>query len=245
MALTCLGSNSTPAFPRALAAQVSEPENSYRLRDFASRRRPRGTRPRAEATRVQRRLVAAGAMDSTTDHGSRSTSFRPAEVRGVPPPVMHVRWRVPGHQPRAVLLSGTWSSGGAPLFFLPTGRSDASSRPLQPSERSWSRRGPGPSTLPRRHHPQHRGVRAGPTPTRRSSCWRADHRSTRDILARSNAVVSVNRGATPQEPVVRPGAGPPSTGTWPTTSTTIPRSCRGVTAHRRGPGPTPGQVAWF
>src|SRR5213076_2651878 len=73
------------------------------------------------------------------------------------------------------------------------------------------RRGPVHLRLPRRHHPQHRGVRAG-LPGRQGHPSGAELPPHPEHPGRGNAVVSQNRGRKPKNLWSDQDAGPPITG---------------------------------
>ena len=119
-------------------------------------------------------------------------------------------------------------SGGAPLFSSRTAGADRPGDSIPPRTVRDGDADQSIYAFLACHHPQHRGVRAG-LPGREGHPARAkNYRSTQNILAgRPNAVVSQNRGASPRT------CGPtrcrrlPTSATWPTTSTTRPRSWPG------------------
>ncbi len=232
MALTCreLELDAKVFPPKAMAAQVSNLKNELiDYETFASRAQTARDKALAEAYgEYQRRLVAAGAMDfddliMVTVNLFQALPEVAGEYRRRFRHVLVDEYQDTNHA--QYVLVRELVSGGSPLFSSRTGGSDASADPLPPS--AVPARGddpPGPPELcvvgdADQSIYAFRGATIRNIeefeqdyPDAKVILLEQNYRSTQNILAAANAVVSVNQGRKPKNLWSDQGAGPPITG---------------------------------
>ena len=246
MALTCreleLDAKQFP--PKAMAAQVSNLKNELiDYETFASQAQTARDKALAEAYgEYQRRLVAAGAMDfddliMVTVNLFQALPEVAQEYRRRFRHVLVDEYQDTNHA--QYVLIRELVSGGGPLFSSRTGGVATPSADPPPAVRTvrGRRRGPVHLRVPRRHHPQHRGVRAG-LPGREGHPAGAELPLHPEHPGRGQRGGLAEPGPQAQEPVVRPGRGPAHhrlRGRQRARRGRV-RGRGGGPAHRRGPG---------
>src|SRR6516165_1236984 len=233
MTLTCreleLDAKQFP--PKAMAAQVSNLKNELiDYETFASRAQTAREKALAEAYgEYQRRLLAAGAMDfddliMVTVNLFQALPEVAEQYRRRFRHVLVDEYQDTNHA--QYVLIRELVSGGAPLFSSRTGGSDASADPLPPSE-LHPHGGMTPLAPPELcvvgDADQSIYAFRGATirnieefeqdyPDAKVILLEQNYRSTQNILAAANAVVSQNRGRKPKNLWSDQGAGPPIVG---------------------------------
>jgi DNA helicase-2/ATP-dependent DNA helicase PcrA len=232
MALTCreleLDAKQFP--PKAMAAQVSNLKNELiDYESFASRAQTARDKALAEAYgEYQRRLVAAGAMDfddliMVTVNLFQALPEVAQEYRRRFRHVLVDEYQDTNHA--QYVLVRELVSGGSPLFSFRTDAADRPGDPIPPS--AVPARGDDPPEPPELcvvgDADQSIYAFRGATirnieefeqdyPDARVILLEQNYRSTQNILAAANAVVSVNRGRKPKNLWSDQGAGPPIVG---------------------------------
>jgi DNA helicase II / ATP-dependent DNA helicase PcrA len=219
MTLTCreleLDAKQFP--PKAMAAQVSNLKNELiDYETFASRAQTAREKALAEAYgEYQRRLVAAGAMDfddliMVTVNLFQALPEVALEYRRRFRHVLVDEYQDTNHA--QYVLVRELVSGGAPLFSSRTGGSDASADPLPPSELVVV--GDADQSIYAFRGATIRNIEEFEQdyPDARVILLEQNYRSTQNILAAANAVVSQNRGRKPKNLWSDQGAGPPIVG---------------------------------
>jgi DNA helicase II / ATP-dependent DNA helicase PcrA len=232
MALTCreleLDAKQFP--PKAMAAQVSNLKNELiDYETFASRAQTARDKALAEAYgEYQRRLVAAGAMDfddliMVTVNLFQALPEVAQEYRRRFRHVLVDEYQDTNHA--QYVLVRELVSGGSPLFSSRTDAADRPGDPLPPS--AVPARGDDPPEPPELcvvgDADQSIYAFRGATirnieefekdyPDAKVILLEQNYRSTQNILAAANAVVSVNRGRKPKNLWSDQGAGPPIVG---------------------------------
>jgi DNA helicase II / ATP-dependent DNA helicase PcrA len=219
MTLTCreleLDAKQFP--PKAMAAQVSNLKNELiDYETFASRAQTARDKALAEAYgEYQRRLVAAGAMDfddliMVTVNLFQALPEVALEYRRRFRHVLVDEYQDTNHA--QYVLVRELVSGGAPLFSSRTGGSDASADPLPPSELVVV--GDADQSIYAFRGATIRNIEEFEQdyPDARVILLEQNYRSTQNILAAANAVVSQNRGRKPKNLWSDQGAGPPIVG---------------------------------
>jgi DNA helicase-2/ATP-dependent DNA helicase PcrA len=232
MALTCreleLDAKQFP--PKAMAAQVSNLKNELiDYETFASRAQTARDKALAEAYgEYQRRLLAAGAMDfddliMVTVNLFQALPDVAEEYRRRFRHVLVDEYQDTNHA--QYVLIRELVSGGAPLFSGRTGRADSPGDPVPPA--TVLARGDDPPEPPELcvvgDADQSIYAFRGATirnivefeqdyPDAKVILLEQNYRSTQNILAAANAVVSQNRGRKPKNLWSDQGAGPPIVG---------------------------------
>jgi len=219
MALTCreleLDAKQFP--PKAMAAQVSNLKNELiDYETFASRAQTARDKALAEAYgEYQRRLVAAGAMDfddliMVTVNLFQALPEVAQEYRRRFRHVLVDEYQDTNHA--QYVLIRELVSGGGPLFSSRTGGSDASADPLPPSELCVV--GDADQSIYAFRGATIRNIEEFEQdyPDAKVILLEQNYRSTQNILAAANAVVSQNRGRKPKNLWSDQGAGPPIVG---------------------------------
>src|SRR6185437_10812363 len=219
MALTCreleLDAKQFP--PKAMAAQVSNLKNELiDYETFAARAQTARDRALAEAYgEYQRRLVAAGAMDfddliMVTVNLFQALPEVAQEYRRRFRHVLVDEYQDTNHA--QYVLIRELVSGGGPLFSSRTGGSDASADPLPPSELCVV--GDADQSIYAFRGATIRNIEEFEQdyPEAKVILLEQNYRSTQNILAAANAVVSQNRGRKPKNLWSDQGAGPPIVG---------------------------------
>jgi DNA helicase II / ATP-dependent DNA helicase PcrA len=219
MALTCreleLDAKQYP--PKAMAAQVSNLKNELiDYETFASRAQTAREKALAEAYgEYQRRLVAAGAMDfddliMVTVNLFQALPEVAQEYRRRFRHVLVDEYQDTNHA--QYVLIRELVSGGGPLFSSRTGGSDASPDALPPSELCVV--GDADQSIYAFRGATIRNIEEFEQdyPEAKVILLEQNYRSTQNILAAANAVVSQNRGRKPKNLWSDQGAGPPITG---------------------------------
>ena len=219
MALTCreleLDAKQFP--PKAMAAQVSNLKNELiDYETFTSRAQTARDKVLAEAYgEYQRRLVAAGAMDfddliMVTVNLFQALPEVAQEYRRRFRHVLVDEYQDTNHA--QYVLIRELVSGGGPLFSSRTGGSDASADPLPPSELCVV--GDADQSIYAFRGATIRNIEEFEQdyPDAKVILLEQNYRSTQNILAAANAVVSQNRGRKPKNLWSDQGAGPPITG---------------------------------
>jgi ATP-dependent DNA helicase UvrD/PcrA len=219
MALTCreleLDAKQYP--PKAMAAQVSNLKNELiDYETFAARAQTARDKALAEAYgEYQRRLVAAGAMDFDDLIMVTVNLFQalPEVAREYRRRFRHVlvdEYQDTNHA--QYVLIRELVSGGGPLFSSRTGGSDASADPLPPSELCVV--GDADQSIYAFRGATIRNIEEFEQdyPDAKVILLEQNYRSTQNILAAANAVVSQNRGRKPKNLWSDQGAGPPIVG---------------------------------
>jgi DNA helicase-2/ATP-dependent DNA helicase PcrA len=219
MALTCreleLDAKQFP--PKAMAAQVSNLKNELiDYETFTSRAQTARDKVLAEAYgEYQRRLVAAGAMDfddliMVTVNLFQALPEVAQEYRRRFRHVLVDEYQDTNHA--QYILIRELVSGGGPLFSSRTGGSDASADPLPPSELCVV--GDADQSIYAFRGATIRNIEEFEQdyPDAKVILLEQNYRSTQNILAAANAVVSQNRGRKPKNLWSDQGAGPPITG---------------------------------
>jgi DNA helicase II / ATP-dependent DNA helicase PcrA len=219
MALTCreleLDAKQYP--PKAMAAQVSNLKNELiDYETFAARAQTARDKALAEAYgEYQRRLVAAGAMDfddliMVTVNLFQALPEVAQEYRRRFRHVLVDEYQDTNHA--QYVLIRELVSGGGPLFSSRTGGSDASADPLPPSELCVV--GDADQSIYAFRGATIRNIEEFEQdyPEAKVILLEQNYRSTQNILAAANAVVSQNRGRKPKNLWSDQGAGPPITG---------------------------------
>src|SRR5436190_9640811 len=219
MALTCreleLDAKQYP--PKAMAAQVSNLKNELiDYETFASRAQTAREKALAEAyAEYQRRLVAAGAMDfddliMVTVNLFQALPEVAQEYRRRFRHVLVDEYQDTNHA--QYVLIRELVSGGGPLFSSRTGGSDASADPLPPSELCVV--GDADQSIYAFRGATIRNIEEFEQdyPDANVILLEQNYRSSQNILAAANAVVSQNRGRKPKNLWSDQGAGPPITG---------------------------------
>ena len=219
MTLTCreleLDAKQYP--PKAMAAQVSNLKNELiDYETFASRAQTARDKALAEAyAEYQRRLVAAGAMDfddliMVTVNLFQALPEVAGQYRRRFRHVLVDEYQDTNHA--QYVLVRELVSGGAPLFSSRTGGSDASADPLPPSELVVV--GDADQSIYAFRGATIRNIEEFEQdyPDAKVILLEQNYRSTQNILAAANAVVSLNRGRKPKNLWSDQGAGPPITG---------------------------------
>jgi DNA helicase-2/ATP-dependent DNA helicase PcrA len=219
MTLTCreleLDAKQFP--PKAMAAQVSNLKNELiDYETFASRAQTAREKALAEAYgEYQRRLLAAGAMDfddliMVTVNLFQALPEVAEQYRRRFRHVLVDEYQDTNHA--QYVLVRELVSGGAPLFSSRTGGSDASADPLPPSELVVV--GDADQSIYAFRGATIRNIEEFEQdyPDATVILLEQNYRSTQNILAAANAVVSVNRGRKPKNLWSDQGAGPPLVG---------------------------------
>ena len=219
MALTCreleLDAKQYP--PKAMAAQVSNLKNELiDYETFTSQAQTARDKVLAEAYgEYQRRLVAAGAMDfddliMVTVNLFQALPEVAQEYRRRFRHVLVDEYQDTNHA--QYILIRELVSGGGPLFSSRTGGSDASADPLPPSELCVV--GDADQSIYAFRGATIRNIEEFEQdyPDAKVILLEQNYRSTQNILAAANAVVSQNRGRKPKNLWSDQGAGPPITG---------------------------------
>jgi len=219
MALTCreleLDAKQYP--PKAMAAQVSNLKNELiDYETFASRAQTARDKALAEAyAEYQRRLVAAGAMDfddliMVTVNLFQALPEVAEQYRRRFRQVLVDEYQDTNHA--QYVLIRELVSGGAPLFSSRTGGPDASPDGLPPAELCVV--GDADQSIYAFRGATIRNIEEFEQdyPDARVILLEQNYRSTQNILAAANAVVSLNRGRKPKNLWSDQGAGPPITG---------------------------------
>ena len=219
MALTCreleLDAKQFP--PKAMAAQVSNLKNELiDYETFTSQAQTARDKVLAEAYgEYQRRLVAAGAMDfddliMVTVNLFQALPEVAQEYRRRFRHVLVDEYQDTNHA--QYVLIRELVSGGGPLFSSRTGGSDASADPLPPSELCVV--GDADQSIYAFRGATIRNIEEFEQdyPDAKVILLEQNYRSTQNILAAANAVVSQNRGRKPKNLWSDQGAGPPITG---------------------------------
>jgi DNA helicase-2/ATP-dependent DNA helicase PcrA len=219
MALTCreleLDAKQFP--PKAMAAQVSNLKNELiDYETFASRAQTARDKALAEAYgEYQRRLVAAGAMDFDDLIMVTVNLFQalPEVAQAYRRRFRHVlvdEYQDTNHA--QYVLVRELVSGGAPLFSSRTGGADRPGDPLPPSELCVV--GDADQSIYAFRGATIRNIEEFEQdyPDAKVILLEQNYRSTQNILAAANAVVSQNRGRKPKNLWSDQGAGPPITG---------------------------------
>jgi DNA helicase-2/ATP-dependent DNA helicase PcrA len=219
MALTCreleLDAKQYP--PKAMAAQVSNLKNELiDYETFTSRAQTARDKVLAEAYReYQRRLVAAGAMDfddliMVTVNLFQALPEVAQEYRRRFRHVLVDEYQDTNHA--QYVLIRELVSGGGPLFSSRTGGADASADALPPSELCVV--GDADQSIYAFRGATIRNIEEFEQdyPDAKVILLEQNYRSTQNILAAANAVVSQNRGRKPKNLWSDQGAGPPITG---------------------------------
>jgi DNA helicase-2/ATP-dependent DNA helicase PcrA len=219
MALTCreleLDAKQYP--PKAMAAQVSNLKNELiDYETFASRAQTAREKALAEAYgEYQRRLVAAGAMDfddliMVTVNLFQALPEVAQEYRRRFRHVLVDEYQDTNHA--QYVLIRELVSGGGPLFSSRTGGSDASPDALPPSELCVV--GDADQSIYAFRGATIRNIEEFEQdyPEAKVILLEQNYRSTQNILAAANAVVSQNRGRKPKNLWSDQGAGPPIIG---------------------------------
>ena len=219
MALTCreleLDAKQYP--PKAMAAQVSNLKNELiDYETFTSQAQTARDKALAEAYgEYQRRLVAAGAMDfddliMVTVNLFQALPEVALEYRRRFRHVLVDEYQDTNHA--QYVLVRELVSGGGPLFSSRTGGSDASPDPLPPSELCVV--GDADQSIYAFRGATIRNIEEFEQdyPDAKVILLEQNYRSTQNILAAANAVVSQNRGRKPKNLWSDQGAGPPITG---------------------------------
>ena len=219
MALTCreleLDAKQYP--PKAMAAQVSNLKNELiDYETFAARAQTARDKALAEAYgEYQRRLVAAGAMDfddliMVTVNLFQALPEVAQEYRRRFRHVLVDEYQDTNHA--QYVLIRELVSGGGPLFSSRTGGSDASADPLPPSELCVV--GDADQSIYAFRGATIRNIEEFEQdyPDAKVILLERNYRSTQNILAAANAVVSVNQGRKPKNLWSDQGAGPPIVG---------------------------------
>jgi DNA helicase-2/ATP-dependent DNA helicase PcrA len=219
MALTCreLEIDAKQFPPKAMAAQVSNLKNELiDYETFTSRAQTARDKVLAEAYgEYQRRLVAAGAMDfddliMVTVNLFQALPEVAQEYRRRFRHVLVDEYQDTNHA--QYVLIRELVSGGGPLFSSRTGGSDASADPLPPSELCVV--GDADQSIYAFRGATIRNIEEFEQdyPEAKVILLEQNYRSTQNILAAANAVVSQNRGRKPKNLWSDQGAGPPITG---------------------------------
>ena len=219
MALTCreleLDAKQFP--PKAMAAQVSNLKNELiDYETFASRARTARDKALAEAYgEYQRRLVAAGAMDfddliMVTVNLFQALPEVAQEYRRRFRHVLVDEYQDTNHA--QYVLVRELVSGGSPLFSSRTDQADRPGDPLPPSELCVV--GDADQSIYAFRGATIRNIEEFEQdyPDAKVILLEQNYRSTQNILAAANAVVSVNQGRKPKNLWSDQGAGPPITG---------------------------------
>jgi DNA helicase II / ATP-dependent DNA helicase PcrA len=219
MALTCreleLDAKQYP--PKAMAAQVSNLKNELiDYETFAARAQTARDKALAEAYgEYQRRLVAAGAMDfddliMVTVNLFQALPEVAQEYRRRFRHVLVDEYQDTNHA--QYVLIRELVSGGGPLFSSRTGGSDASADPIPPSELCVV--GDADQSIYAFRGATIRNIEEFEQdyPDAKVILLEQNYRSTQNILAAANAVVSQNRGRKPKNLWSDQGAGPPIVG---------------------------------
>src|SRR5712672_2013011 len=219
MALTCreleLDAKQYP--PKAMAAQVSNLKNELIDHEtFAAQAKTARDKALAEAyTEYQRRLLAAGAMDfddliMVTVNLFQALPEVAEQYRRRFRHVLVDEYQDTNHA--QYVLIRELVSGGAPLFSSRTGGSDASADPLPPSELVVV--GDADQSIYAFRGATIRNIEEFEQdyPDAKVILLEQNYRSTQNILAAANAVVSQNRGRKPKNLWSDQGAGPPIVG---------------------------------
>ncbi len=219
MALTCreleLDAKQFP--PKAMAAQVSNLKNELiDYETFASRAQTARDKALAEAYgEYQRRLVAAGAMDFDDLIMVTVNLFQalPEVAQAYRRRFRHVlvdEYQDTNHA--QYVLVRELVSGGAPLFSSRTDGADRPGDPLPPSELCVV--GDADQSIYAFRGATIRNIEEFEQdyPDAKVILLEQNYRSTQNILAAANAVVSQNRGRKPKNLWSDQGAGPPITG---------------------------------
>jgi DNA helicase-2/ATP-dependent DNA helicase PcrA len=219
MALTCreleLDAKQFP--PKAMAAQVSNLKNELiDYETFASRALTARDKALAEAYgEYQRRLVAAGAMDfddliMVTVNLFQALPEVAQEYRRRFRHVLVDEYQDTNHA--QYVLVRELVSGGSPLFSSRTDAADRPGDPIPPSELCVV--GDADQSIYAFRGATIRNIEEFEQdyPDARVILLEQNYRSTQNILAAANAVVSVNRGRKPKNLWSDQGAGPPIVG---------------------------------
>ncbi|MGH3163425.1 MAG: UvrD-helicase domain-containing protein, partial [Streptosporangiaceae bacterium] len=219
MALTCreleLDAKQYP--PKAMAAQVSNLKNELiDYETFASRAQTARDKALAEAyTEYQRRLVAAGAMDfddliMVTVNLFQALPEVAEQYRRRFRQVLVDEYQDTNHA--QYVLIRELVSGGAPLFSSRTVGADRPSDALPPAELCVV--GDADQSIYAFRGATIRNIEEFEQdyPDAKVILLEQNYRSTQNILAAANAVVSLNRGRKPKNLWSAQGAGPPITG---------------------------------
>ena len=219
MALTCreleLDAKQFP--PKAMAAQVSNLKNELiDYETFASRAKTARDKALAEAYgEYQRRLVAAGAMDfddliMVTVNLFQALPEVAQEYRRRFRHVLVDEYQDTNHA--QYVLVRELVSGGSPLFSSRTDQADRPGDPLPPSELCVV--GDADQSIYAFRGATIRNIEEFEQdyPDAKVILLEQNYRSTQNILAAANAVVSVNQGRKPKNLWSDQGAGPPITG---------------------------------
>jgi DNA helicase-2/ATP-dependent DNA helicase PcrA len=200
-----------------MAAQVSNLKNELiDYETFASRAQTAREKALAEAYgEYQRRLLAAGAMDfddliMVTVNLFQALPEVAEQYRRRFRHVLVDEYQDTNHA--QYVLVRELVSGGAPLFSSRTGGSDASADPLPPSELVVV--GDADQSIYAFRGATIRNIEEFEQdyPDATVILLEQNYRSTQNILAAANAVVSVNRGRKPKNLWSDQGAGPPLVG---------------------------------
>jgi len=219
MALTCreleLDAKQYP--PKAMAAQVSNLKNELiDYETFASRAQTARDKALAEAyAEYQRRLVAAGAMDfddliMVTVNLLQALPEVAEQYRRRFRQVLVDEYQDTNHA--QYVLIRELVSGGAPLFSSRTVGADRTGDALPPSELCVV--GDADQSIYAFRGATIRNIEEFEQdyPEAKVILLEQNYRSTQNILAAANAVVSLNRGRKPKNLWSDQGAGPPITG---------------------------------
>ena len=219
MALTCreleLDAKQYP--PKAMAAQVSNLKNELiDYETFASRAQTARDKALAEAyAEYQRRLVAAGAMDfddliMVTVNLFQALPEVAEQYRRRFRQVLVDEYQDTNHA--QYVLIRELVSGGAPLFSARTVGADRPGDALPPAELCVV--GDADQSIYAFRGATIRNIEEFEQdyPDARVILLEQNYRSTQNILAAANAVVSLNRGRKPKNLWSDQGAGPPITG---------------------------------
>ncbi len=219
MALTCreleLDAKQYP--PKAMAAQVSNLKNELiDYETFASRAQTARDKALAEAyAEYQRRLVAAGAMDfddliMVTVNLFQALPEVAEQYRRRFRQVLVDEYQDTNHA--QYVLIRELVSGGAPLFSSRTVGADRTGDALPPSELCVV--GDADQSIYAFRGATIRNIEEFEQdyPEAKVILLEQNYRSTQNILAAANAVVSLNRGRKPKNLWSDQGAGPPITG---------------------------------
>ena len=219
MALTCreleLDAKQYP--PKAMAAQVSNLKNELiDYETFASRAQTAREKALAEAyAEYQRRLVAAGAMDfddliMVTVNLFQALPEVAEQYRRRFRQVLVDEYQDTNHA--QYILIRELVSGGAPLFSSRTAGADRPGDPIPPAELCVV--GDADQSIYAFRGATIRNIEEFEQdyPDAKVILLEQNYRSTQNILAAANAVVSQNRGRKPKNLWSDQGAGPPITG---------------------------------